>query len=413
LPTSAIPDGTRHREQLGDTFDQLVALAIRWAGLRPLQIRSTDTSDEAGRVEWLGRKQMLLQAFVDGTLSGERPNVRTENANTRADLEELHERRLPGSRARSRRMRGPSRSRSRVTLYPDRPGLDSYVIKAAFGWLNVRAARTPEERASWLELIREFLTIVLEGIPVVTTAVAQEIDGLPTDFDDWVLQLVAGAIPALTPAERSVELWQGLIDRGSPAHQWVERFFWHWFTNGLHAANSPGEFVRIWRTMILRALKSPPWDPSNNVRHELDSIVFELLGLDSRWGDLGKSDTFAADVGSLVDVFAMAAQKWFGMPKVVNGFSAFAIRPGASKLLLPGIDWISSAVKTFDAYDWKYGLEDNVVEFLHVCWQRESQRISHEPRFREPFLAVLATLVSRGGHPAIALRDRVVGSPAG
>jgi hypothetical protein len=71
-----------------------------------------------------------------------------------------------------------------------------------------------------------------------------EIDGLPSDFD-WAFKLAARTIPCLTPAERSVELWQPILDRGAPAHQWVERFFWKWFTDGLAASPSVADFVRI------------------------------------------------------------------------------------------------------------------------------------------------------------------------
>jgi hypothetical protein len=83
----------------------------------------------------------------------------------------------------------------------------------------------------------------------------------------------------------------------------------------------------------------------------------------------------------------------------------FAIHPAATKLMLPGIHWVASAAKDFDTHDWEYGLEDNVIEFLHTCWQRESERISNDPSLREPFVALLAILVARGGHAAIALRD--------
>jgi hypothetical protein len=298
-------------------------------------------------------------------------------------------------------------------LYPERLGLDSYAIKAAFGWLNLDAAQTPEERGDWIDLIREFFSVLLQSVPVVEDVTKQEIDGLPSDFDDWVLKLVAGTIPRLNSSEQPEELWRPLLDRGSPAHEWIERFFWHWFTDGLRAAKSPAEFVGLWRAMILYALENPAWDPSNSIRYELDDMVFELLSFDPRWSAMAMSDTFATAVGTLEELFTRAAQKWFAMRKVVNGFAMFAIHPAATKLMLPGIHWIASAAKDFDTYDWKYGLEDNVIEFLHTCWQRESERISNDPTLREPFVALLAILVSRGGHAAIALRDRVVGSIGG
>jgi len=59
------------------------------------------------------------------------------------------------------------------------------------------------------------------------------------------------------------------------------------------------------------------------------------------------------------------------------------------------------------------GLEENVIEFLHTCWQRESERISRDESLRASLVAVLTILVSRGSHAAIALNSRVVGSIGG
>jgi hypothetical protein len=69
-------------------------------------------------------------------------------------------------------------------------------------------------------------------------------------------------------------------------------------------------------------------------------------------------------------------------------------------------------VPSFDSCDWKYGLEDNLVMFLRACWDREHQRISSDPSLQGAFLSLLACVVSRGGHAAIALRDHVVNSAA-
>ena len=101
----------------------------------------------------------------------------------------------------------------------------------------------------------------------------------------------------------------------------------------------------------------------------------------------------------------MEPSESFDIPPSEAGL--FAVLPGAQRLLLPGIRWISTAANSFDTYDWKYGLEENVTEFLRLAWQWENRRISSDPIVREPFLSVLAILASRGGHAAMALRDRV------
>jgi hypothetical protein len=257
------------------------------------------------------------------------------------------------------------------------------------------------------------LGVVLQAVPVVDPASRQEIDGLPSDFDDWVFEVVARTIPCLMPAEGPKEFWQPILDRGAPAHQWVERFFWHWFIGGFAASPSAAEFVRIWRAMISHALGHPEWDPSGTVSYELDGLVVELLCFDMRWNAIVRTEDNAQVVGTLEDIFEHALQRWGAMPKVISGIVVFAIQPGARRLLLPALRWTSSAVRSFDTYDWEYGLEENVIEFLHTCWQRESERISWDESLRASFLAVLTILVSRGSHAAIALNSRVAGSIGG
>jgi hypothetical protein len=343
----------------------------------------------------------------------ELPDIRAVNATAAAEIEAVRARQFPelararGSPRRSRRRTG----RSRESLYRESLQLDSRVISSAFAWLNLRSAR-PDERRQWLGSLKNFLELTLGSIPQVNDPLQQDIDGLPDHFDDWVFGLVADAIPLLTAAEDRRSLWQPIFDLGSPAHQWVERFFWNWFTEGMRAAQSPQDFARLWTDMIEHALTSPAWDPSINRSYDLDGMVFQLLGFDSRMNKLGQNPEFGPVVAGMETVFARAAQRWFSMPKVVTGFLNFVTQPAAAGLLLPGIRWVAAVVPSFDSYDWKYGLEENLIAFLHACWEREHDRISGAPTLQGAFLSLLACVVSRGGHAAIALRDRVVNSKA-
>jgi hypothetical protein len=81
---------------------------------------------------------------------------------------------------------------------------------------------------------------------------------------------------------------------------------------------------------------------------------------------------------------ARAAQRWFGMPRVVTGFLNFATQPAVVGLLLTGIRWLVAAVPSFDSHDWKYGLEENLIAFLHVCWDREHHRIASDRPYKGP-----------------------------
>jgi hypothetical protein len=363
-----------------------------------------DASDEA----WHERKEALIRDFVERSSSIELPDIRAVNAAAAVEIEAIQARRFPemtharGAPRGSRRRAG----RSRQSLYRESLRLDSHVISSAFAWLDLASARLVERR-EWLGHIRNFLDLMLGSMPPIDDPRQQEIDGFPDGFDNWVFSLVTRAIPRVTTIEDPRSLWQPILELGSAAHQWVERFFWEWFTDGLRAAPSPDDFVRLWTDMIEHALTSPAWDPKVNRSSELDGMVFELLGLNSGINKLGQNQALAPAVTRMESVFARAAQRWFCMPKVVTGFLNFVTQPAAAGLLLPGIRWLAAVLPSFDSYDWKYGLEENLIAFLHKCWECEHDRISGDATLQGAFLSLLACVVSRGGHAAIALRDRV------
>jgi len=391
----------------------MLALAVRWAGLRTPYTRATRPRLETQPDTWRERKNALAQEFVDQRLPREYPDFNTINATALADIEAIDAEQFPELTRRRTHRASRRAGQSREKLYPDRLALDTHVITSAFAWLDLRSARADVERRKWLSFVKEFLAIVLGLIPSIDDPRQQEIDGHPTDFDGWVWALVARTIPCLTTEVDARALWQPILDLGTPAHDWVERFFWYWFSDGLGSAASPQAFTSLWSAMIMHALDSPLWNPSTNRTYDLDDMVFQLLGFDSRMHTLAQNAPFATALGQMEPLFARAAETWFGMPKVVNGFLYFAVQPAAAGLLLPGVAWVAATIPSFDSYDWKYGLEGDLIAFLHHCWDRESDRISRTPALHAAFLTLLTAVVSRGGHAAIALRDRVVASAGG
>jgi hypothetical protein len=391
----------------------MLGLAARWAGLRTPYALATRPAFDTQRDAWHERKKGLIHRFVDRRLPIEFPDISEISATAAVEFDAVYAQLFPESASMRAASRGSRRrGRSRESLFPEPLKLDSHVISSAFAWLDLPTGISDAERRKRIAFVRGFLDIVLSSIPTIDDPRQQEIDGLPSDFDDWVFGRVAAVIPRLTAAEGPRSLWQPILGLGSPAHEWVERFFWYWFTDGLRATQTPGDFARLWSTMIQYALESPRWDPSTNRSYDLDGMVFQMLGCDSRMNKLGLNPAFTSAVATMESVFAAAALRWFGMPKVVTGFLYFVVQPAMAALLLPSIKWLAATVPSFDSYDWRYGLEENLIAFLHVCWDREPRRISGDPSLQDAFLSLLACVVSRGSHAAIALRDRVVNSAA-
>jgi hypothetical protein len=403
---------SQRREAFGEDFDRMLGLGVRWAGLRVPYALATRASVGTLTGELNERKSALVQQFVDGPLPVELPDIKQISETAARESEEVHHRQFPELAHSRRRPGSPHREGSIEKLYPDHLRLNDHVISSAFGWLNVQSARPGEERRKWIGFVRMFLAIVLDSLPRIEDPRRQEIDGLPGDFDGWVFGVVAGAIPCLTTAEDPGTLWKPIIELGAPAHRWVERFFWYWFTDGLRPIQSGEQFTALWTAMIEHALSCATWQPGAQRGFDLDVMVFELLGFNSSMHTLAKNTALTSAITAMEGIFARAAKKWFEMPRVTAGFLYFVVEPAATGLMLPAIRWLAAVVPSYDSYDWKYGLEDNLIAFLHTCWDRHHQTISTDPALQDAFLQLLSTVASRGSHAAIALRDRIVGSAA-
>ncbi|WP_315837572.1 ATP-binding protein [Bradyrhizobium prioriisuperbiae] len=402
----------QRRQQLDKDFDRMLCLAVRWAGQRPvlgvaqrLRIDIDVEDNHAG-------KQGLIEEFVERRLPNELPDILELSAQAEKEIEALRTRQSPELARIRRRESSTRRPGSEVeTLHRGRLSVDTRVLSAAFTWLDLASAR-PDERDNWLGLVRAFLDITLGLIPKIDDPRRQRTEDHPDEFDAWVYGVVAGTIPNLTAAEDHRTLWQPILDRGPSAHQWIERFFWEWFTVGVRATQTPQRFTAIWSAMIEHALQSPAWDPTSGRSYDLDNAVFWLLGLGTKINRIGERPEFAAALSGMEGLFAKVAERWFKKSKLVSGFLYWVTQTSAAALLVPAIKWFAPVVPTFDSYDWRNGLEGNLISFLWACWERKREQISADPDLERDFRALLATVVSRGSHAAIALRDRVVGSTA-
>jgi hypothetical protein len=404
---------SQRREQLGEDFDSMLCWAVRWAGQRPalglaqrLRIDTDAEDDHSG-------KEALIEEFVEGRLPTELPDILELSAQAEREIEAVRARRFPESERTHRRDSSTRRPGSEVeTLHRGRLSIDTRVLSAAFTWLDLMAAR-PDERAKWLCLVRTFLDLTLGLIPRINDPRRQRTEDHPDEFIAWVYGVVAGTIPSLTAREDHRTLWRPILDRGPPAHQWIERFFWEWFTVGVQAAQTPERFTAIWSAMIEHALQSPAWDPATSRSYDLDDAVFWLLGLGTGINKFGDRPDFAPAISGMEGLFARVAERWFKKSKLVSGFLHWVTQPAAVGLLVPAVGWLAPVVPTFDSYDWRDGLEANLIAFLRICWKHKREKISTNVGLERDFRILLTAAISRGSHASIALRDHIVSSSVG
>ncbi|TAJ91164.1 MAG: hypothetical protein EPO41_16215 [Reyranella sp.] len=389
------------RANLGTLFPHSIALAARWSAVR--QMARYQTVEEA-----VASRRKLIEQFEAGQLSDAIPELQSLNIELRKTLDEHYEKQYPERRVVREPEEHEEGSGQRRKLRPERLALDEHVIMAAFGWLNLAEA-TPAENKAWVAILKELLALVLNRLPVIRADSRDRLEGTPSEFDNWTLQMVARSIPSRPDEESRRELWKPIVAHGAFAHRWVEYFFWNWFTTGYAATGSANTFVGIWRPMIDFAISQESWSPSKVAYFDLDAVVVQLLALDARWTRQLTNEEHAAIFRQLEEVYEKAIGYWGATPRIVSHFAAFVVLPGPSELLLPAINWLLPKVERFADYDWKHDVEDSLIEFLSACWAQRRDELAADQKNREAFLKLLAKVTARGSPAAIALSRRIAG----
>lgn len=390
------------RAHLGEMFMRVVVLAVNWSATRPLARYQSQQDAISARME-------LMSRFEAGTMPISLPDLAHLSNKTQEILDENHERQYPGWRARGEQSRAAKEGERGRKLHARRLALDERVLTAAFGWLDLAEAANAVEEALWSTLVQDLLNLVLNRVPSIALDSDDRIEGAPSEFDNWILQTIANSIPYVEAADARDSLWKPILDRGAFAHYWVEHFFWHWFTNGFAAAGSANRFVDLWRPMIEYALVQSSWNPHKAPSFDVDRVVVQLLSLDGRWTKRLTLSENAAALAQLKEVFERALKYWGNSPLVVARFTEFVVLPGPSQFLVQALHWLLPHVQGFDAYDWKHGVEEAIIEYLGVCWAQKREGLSSDKNSREAFLILLALVTARGSPAAIALSRRIAG----
>ena len=176
----------KHRHILGDLFVSLQHLAIRWAMIRRLRGRSGQLADNRQHLhesspddaeilaeleavsnkvqQWRHAHDLLIADFVNGTL--EPMDLKQARAIVLEEMEQLDDMCVfPFGRSRRRTRRDTSYYRPRKAYRSD-IGLDTTVLCSAFDWLGTHPIESPGDRNTFVRLINEFLSLLLESLTI-------------------------------------------------------------------------------------------------------------------------------------------------------------------------------------------------------------------------------------------------------
>ncbi len=423
-----------NRETLGDDFHALQALAMRWSFLRRTIEHTTylqsnlqsgldcgfERDGDEVRLDVLNAKKErrqiecddLIEDFVDRSIKplsiseAQRLGVKAQ----REIDEQTRPKIAPSPQDDFREI--VTRRKPRRELHRADICIDTQVISSAFCWLGARAAWQPDRSRESLELVQEIRDLLLGSLPRDPQESDAEMSDHPTAVDGWMYDIVARAICLSASPSVARELWRPIVTLPVHLHDWTERFFWSWFSDGYAFSASPEQFVAHWKEMIELAITLPSFDLDRSRQREVSELVFNLLGLKYPAGNLAKDAEYADAIASMADVWERVAQKWLHLPLVGSHFAMILIQPAFARLLCSGVKWLAFAVSRADDYPfWRErDIESSMVSVLNECWERHSDEIKIDNELRMAFNELLTTLASRGSHPATVLRDRVLDS---
>ena len=395
----------RGREILADDFERMQTLAVRWSALRgPARIA------EYLRLPiepYEARRKELTDWFCSQELSINRISLR--------DADKLAVAELPAIEARVAALADedaggtgqPWTARS-----AERPTLDEDTVSAAFDWIDLREARNQDERSSWTAILQESLSLILERLedkdPDDVRQPRRDAK-IPGDFETWVLEHVARALPLVERAT-SASLWKPILSLGETQHAILETFLMRWFLSGSQTAPTLEAFTAVWQAMLRFALVEARWEPRGWRDYDVARIVNAILGLGSV-APFGGSPPYNTVPVAIMPLFAEAAERWLPMPDVATRWARLASKPEGRVLLLPSLTWLVSAVAAYDDRAWDDdSLPGVFVRYLRAVWEHERGAVRSDAKQRQAFERFLEVLAVHGGHEAQSLRDQVLES---
>jgi hypothetical protein len=376
------------RKQLGPHFKQLQHFLRHWAAEkwrhRLNQIRDMPTTDIA---KWLERE---IQHFVEGATAASLPTLRELAVEEPID-----------------RYRSWDEDWKRPTLDPT---LDLSLIQAAYSWLPaLDRANSIEERAEWLSFWHEALDCTLDRLRVEKEEDEdKEVDGLPYDWDYWVLNRISELILQLEQSEQPETFWKPILEVGPGGYHWLEDFFQKWFINGFSSGKVRDGFSREWRAMAEFVFSSPKWNPeASRLWYDVRRVWWSILGFSQSIANLWDEDKKLL-VAGMRDIYEQWANAYLYDSMSALQFAAFLRSPAAKEIVLDGLVWFERNTKAAKDEFWQeHNIQDILAEVLDKCWRHHQIELRQEEKYFTAYKSLLKKLAVFQNPLALEIQQRI------
>ncbi len=379
------------RASLGDDFERLRHLLMRGSVLRHRLLVKDGTlwGEEPANLEALDQEtRRLVQSFVDAVLPAQVPPWR--------ELEHAF--------ADDRPSLCDPDHRGGHHYHPRSPGIDLITVARAHNWLpGLDQADSEAERQCWLsfwdQCVKTLCWCLGDGAPEVW-----EIDGMPYQFDRWLLERLPRVLLTTRTDDEARSLWRPLLALGEPGHHWVSCFVDAWWRTHLSGVGERRRFLSMLRDMTDFA--DSHWEHRQGQRYELDSLWCGLMGLGAAnllpdyWGDDQQPL-----VSELKDRFAAWAAGHLRHESSCEAFVRFLSFPAAKPLRPIGLIWLAEHVERHGFWHWDY-IEAALMNLLEGVLPVLEQGLDADAR--AAYLRLLRELVERQNPRAQTLSERIV-----
>ena len=228
----------------------------------------------------------------------------------------------------------------------------------------------------------------------------------PNDWDRWVFQQIAVAVPQMALEDSPERLWQPILKLGLERHHWVHDFVSSWFLHGFKVEGCRDAFFREWNRMIDFVLESNVWPEDSEMawRHR-EEMFLGLLGLDW-YCECLKDVEVRPYITAMRDRYRQWAEAWLGHRDSAKNFARFLTRPSAGEIAEDGLIWLHGAANEIFSRERDCDeVEHAISDCLEDCWQNRQAAIKNKPEVRSAFMGLLKHLADRMFPRALELQD--------
>lgn len=270
------------------------------------------------------------------------------------------------------------------------------VVEPPMPYLVVPLSSRPE-LAALVEFDRRLIDMAVWTMKRASRGRRHQSDSSPGMLERHTLGRAAGTIAAHEDDTAALNIWETLAPHLAHHHSWAEAFFDEWFRRSRETPEQAKRFHARWLRMIDHAEGLPEWKTAPDSKwYDLQQAKTVMLGLRGSASGLGTAPD-RPYLAAMVNRYRVWADQYAADPSQLRVLCHLLQREGAVDLRLPGLVWVSDAIKKLSGYraiEQKIGTE--LVALCVTTWYNQSQAVLARAETRSALISIIQQLSQAG-----------------